>query len=138
MAMYGRLSMLNLDGVHPMLKNWGMRLVKVFDHKVVSGVRDLATQRRYVELGVSKTMNSKHLIQHDGYGHALDLAPYPVNFNHTRDFDVLAGYGMMLAHEMNIPLRWGGDWDSDKTVYDQSFNDLGHFELVIPSGVIEV
>ena len=135
MSAYSKTSLHNLDGVHPLLVDWCLELVTVFDNKVVSGVRDMTTQREYVALGVSKTMKSKHLIQPDGYGHAVDLAPYPVNFNHTRDFDVMAGYGMMLAYKMGIPIVWGGDWDSDKTVYDQTFNDLGHFQIMTPYNV---
>jgi hypothetical protein len=30
---------------------------------------------------------------------------------------------------MDIPLRWGGDWDSDTEVNDNGFDDLVHFEL---------
>ena len=132
MAKYGKRSMHNLNDVHPLLVDWALQLVTVFDNTVVSGVRDLTTQREYVARGVSKTMNSKHLIQKDGYGHALDLAPYPVDWSDTRRFDLMAGYGLMLAIKMNIPIRWGGDWDRDTQVKDQKFHDLGHYELVIP------
>ena len=31
---------------------------------------------------------------------------------------------------MNIKLRWGGDWDRDTQVKDNSFDDLLHFELI--------
>jgi hypothetical protein len=31
---------------------------------------------------------------------------------------------------MEVKLRWGGDWDSDKDTKDQNFNDLPHFELI--------
>lgn len=133
MARYGKQSMAELDGVHPLLVDWGFELVTVFDHKVISGVRDLTVQRQYVSLGVSQTMDSKHLIQpEDGFGHALDLAPYPVDWSDTRRFYLMAGYGLMLAIKMNIPIRWGGDWDRDTQVKDQKFNDLGHFELYTP------
>lgn len=27
-------------------------------------------------------------------------------------------------------IRWGGDWDRDHDVKDQTFNDLVHFEVV--------
>jgi hypothetical protein len=30
---------------------------------------------------------------------------------------------------MNIKIRWGGDWDSDNIMKDQTFNDLPHFQL---------
>ena len=31
---------------------------------------------------------------------------------------------------MNIKIRWGGDWDSDNIMKDQTFNDLPHFEII--------
>ena len=129
MAMFGKKSMERLEGVHPLLVDWALELVVVMDCTVVSGVRDMTTQREYVALGVSKTMNSMHLVQPDGYGHAVDLAPYPIKWERTRSFDLLAGVGLGLAHKMGLLIRWGGDWDQDMDVYDQKFNDIGHFEI---------
>ena len=34
------------------------------------------------------------------------------------------------AKAMGIDLRWGGDWDRDTEVRDNSFDDLVHFEIV--------
>ena len=31
---------------------------------------------------------------------------------------------------MGIDLRWGGDWDRDTEVRDNTFDDLVHFEIV--------
>jgi len=31
---------------------------------------------------------------------------------------------------MGVTLRWGGDWDRDTEVQDNSFDDLVHFEIV--------
>ena len=122
--------MSKLDGVHPLLIDWAFELVSIMDCKIVSGVRSKITQREYVALGVSKTMNSKHLIQDDGLGHALDLAPYPVDWNDHRRFYILAGIGLGLAHKMDIPIRWGGRWNVDDDQFKiPSFNDMGHFEI---------
>jgi peptidoglycan L-alanyl-D-glutamate endopeptidase CwlK len=118
-----------LEGVHPLLVDWAFELVTIMDNSVISGVRNLTEQRELVSKGMSKTMKSKHLIQQDGYGHALDLAPYPIKWERTRSFDLLAGVGLGLAAKMGIVIRWGGDWDRDMDVYDQNFNDLGHFEI---------
>ena len=132
MPRFGKRSMANLEGVHPLLVDWAFRLVTKFDITVSSGVRDLTTQRQYVASGASKTMNSMHLLQTDGYGHAIDIAPYPINYKRTRNFDIMAGIGLCLSWEMDVPIRWGGDWDRDLDPYDQSFNDTGHFELYTP------
>ena len=36
---------------------------------------------------------------------------------------------MRVAQDLDIPIRWGGDWDSDNNLNDQNFMDLVHFEL---------
>ena len=47
-----------------------------------------------------------------------------------RGFSYLAGIISGIARTMGYIVRWGGDWDSDFDVRDQTFNDLGHFELI--------
>ena len=123
----------HLEGVHPLLVDWCLELVTIIDNSVVDGVRDLTTQREYVALGVSKTMNSLHLVQSDGYSHAVDLAPYPVDWQDHRRFYILAGVGLGLAAKMNIPITWGGRWNPDDDQFKlPSFNDMGHFQIEQP------
>ena len=130
MARYGRQSRDNHDGVHPLLVDWSFELVSIMNVKCIDGVRNLTTQREYVHLGVSLTMNSMHLIQSDGYGHALDLAPYPVDWNDTRRFYIMGGIGIALAHKMDIPITWGGRWNPDDDQFHlPEFNDIGHFQI---------
>lgn len=61
---------------------------------------------------------------------AIDVAPYPIDWRATRRFYLFAGYVMRVADELDIPLVWGGDWDGDRRVKDNKFNDLVHYELV--------
>ena len=35
-----------------------------------------------------------------------------------------------IAKEKGIKIRWGGDWDSDGEVLDQTFMDLVHIEVL--------
>lgn len=110
-----------LVGVHPDLVKVVHRAIEITqtDFSVVEGVRTLATQRRYFQLGKSKTMRSRHLT-----GHAVDLAPW---VNGTIDWDDPAGWGSVAiamkaaAGHLHIPLEWGGDW--------HSFVDKPHFQL---------
>ena len=39
------------------------------------------------------------------------------------------GYVLGTAEQMGIDIRSGADWDMDTQVTDQTFNDLGHFEI---------
>jgi len=36
---------------------------------------------------------------------------------------------MGVAKQMNLPIRWGGDWDMDNDLDDSNFLDLVHFEI---------
>ena len=71
-------SLRKLEGVHPLLVDTVKEAIKVslVDFGVIYGVRDLAEQKRLYEAGRSQTMKSKHLIQEDGYSHAVDLMAF--------------------------------------------------------------
>ncbi len=43
---------------------------------------------------------------------------------------VIAGVMFSCAAELGEKIRWGGDWDSDGNLGDQTFNDLYHFEIL--------
>jgi peptidoglycan L-alanyl-D-glutamate endopeptidase CwlK len=108
-------SLLRLVGVHPDL----VQVVKLaiqrtaVDFMVVEGVRTVAQQHEYVARGSSKTMNSYHLPQADGLGHAVDLAPLvrgAIPWNDWQAFADLAEVVKACATELGVPLEWGGAW----------------------------
>jgi peptidoglycan L-alanyl-D-glutamate endopeptidase CwlK len=105
-------------------------VINDFDCIVLEGYRNEEAQNRYFEEGKSKLRypHSKHNKQPSL---AVDIAPYPVDWNDRERFYYFAGYVKATAAQMGIPLRWGGDWDSDTFVHDQTFFDLPHFELRI-------
>ena len=47
----------------------------------------------------------------------------------THIFAVIAGMMMAIAAQIDVDIRWGGDWDSDRTFKDQTFIDMPHFEI---------
>lgn len=51
--------------------------------------------------------------------------------NNLKKFYYFGGIVRGIAWELGIPVRWGGDWDSDNELSDQNFNDLPHWELII-------
>jgi peptidoglycan LD-endopeptidase CwlK len=128
----------NLKGVHPDLVTLVNRLMElqIIDFTISEGVRTRQRQEELFKSGKSKTLNSKHLIQSDGYGHAVDIYPYPVdmvkvnkgNAQEISRFGLLAGAIKTLAKLNGISVRWGGDWDSDGQTLDHSFFDAPHFE----------
>jgi len=102
------------------------------DFSVLEGHRDKETQNRYYEKGTSKIKwpDGKH---NKLPSRAMDLAPYPIDWSNRPKaiarFYLLAGVILAVADELGIGLRWGGDWDGDWDLFDQEFDDLGHFEL---------
>lgn len=108
------------------------RCIDIIDFTVLEGRRSKARQNRLYEQGKSKVKwpNSKHNVEDpDDLSKAFDLAPYPIDWEDERRFRILGGVVKAVAHEMGINIRWGGDWDGDMDLDDQTFNDLVHFEL---------
>jgi peptidoglycan L-alanyl-D-glutamate endopeptidase CwlK len=122
-----------LEGVHPKLVQVCREAILIMDFSVVDGVRTKEEQAINVARGVSWTKNSKHLIQSDGFSHAVDLGPYVtgIDWQDKEMFCVLAGVMFTCAHRLGIKIRWGGDWDQDRRTTDERNRDYGHFELVL-------
>lgn len=114
---FGTESKLNLMGVHPKLVSVAHRAIAISeqDFGVHDGVRTLVEQQKLLAKGAAKTLNSKHLPQADGYGHAIDLVPFingklrwewgPIYF--------IATAVLQAAKELKVDLRWGGAWDCE-------------------------
>ena len=64
---------------------------------------------------------------------AVDAAPLPLNWNDRESFSHFAGYVQGCADCLGFQIRWGGDWDQDRSLRNNSFDDLVHFELVLPT-----
>jgi len=116
----GARSKARLVGVHPDLVKVVERAIQItpIDFTVLEGVRTLATQRKYVANGASRTLRSRHLT-----GHAVDLAPLvsgKVSW-HWPHYHILAPAMKQAAAELRIPIEWGGDW--------RSFKDGPHWQL---------
>lgn len=104
-------------------------VLNVHDCTILEGHRTEAAQNEYFRTGKSKVQypDSKHN-RYPSIG--VDVAPYPIDWNNTKRFYFFAGIVKGVAESMNIKIRWGGDWDSDNDLDDQTFMDLVHFELV--------
>lgn len=106
-------SLANLDGVHPDLVRVVKRAIELTgqDFAVIEGVRTLARQKKLYADGKSQTLNSKHLVQTTGYGHAVDLvAASPIDWTTQRKYFVIADAMSIAARELNVHLLWGGCW----------------------------
>lgn len=108
-------------------------LYSPYDFMVTEGLRLMERQKRLMAQGFSKTLNSNHLMQSDGFAHAFDVMAVG---DLDRDGDVdaqdkaltwdhviysgIAEAMKRAAAEMSISIRWGGDF--------KSFFDGPHFE----------
>lgn len=74
----GPTSNRNLAGVIPPLVAVVEDAIEITtqDFCVYEGLRREARQKQLVAQGYSKTLESKHLRQLDGFGHATDLVPW--------------------------------------------------------------
>lgn len=127
MFKFSRRSEENLNGVHPDLIKVVRRALQLsaVDFTVIEGVRTKARQKSLFAQGATKTMNSRHLT-----GHAVDLVPYPLDWNNKHAFEQIAQAMLNAAKELGIAIRWGGDWNQNGRSDDEKFYDGPHFELL--------
>lgn len=111
----GTRSKNELIGVHPSLVAVAHEAIKIspVDFSVHDGLRTITEQKEYVRRGVSKTMNSKHMKQSDGFGHAIDLVPY-INGKLRWEWEPIykiAAAVSKVAEQLGVELIWGGVWN---------------------------
>lgn len=138
MPKFGETSRSRLENVHPDLIALFEEVVKRFDCTIIYGHRTVNEQQALYAQG--RTQPGPIVTNCDGvrkksmHNHmpslAVDVAPYPINWRDSNRFYHFAGYVRRVAENMNIPIRWGGDWNMNTDLSDQSFFDLPHFELV--------
>jgi len=117
---FSNRSIQNLNSVDARLALVASRalLYSKVDFVIVEGRRSLERQRKLFEEGASLTMNSKHL-----EGLAIDVAAINeegVSYE-WHYYELIAKAFDRAARELNIPLRWGGDFEN--------IADGAHFEL---------
>jgi len=107
------------------------------DHSVIKGHRDKVEQAKAFLKGTTKLKwpKGKH---NKNPSKAVDVEPYPkdppqepitVDGKRWARYYYFAGFALGWARANGIKLRWGGDWDGDGQIKDQSFDDLYHFEV---------
>lgn len=128
MPQYSKQSYEKLATCHPDLVTVFMEVIKHFDHTVMEGHRNKEAQNKYFAEGKSKLQwpNGEH---NAIPSKAVDAAPLPIDWNDREKFTLFAGFVKGVAAAKGIKIRWGGDWNGDNQVKDNSFDDLVHFEL---------
>lgn len=126
---YSPNSQKNLDSCHSELQELFRDVLKVADHSIICGHRTQADQFALFNEGKSKVRLSKH---NAIPSRAVDVIPYPIKDNWDDDRDKIIVFSKLvlaIAEYKGIAIRWGGDWDGDGDMTDQTFNDFVHYEL---------
>lgn len=138
MPKFGDHSIKSMVGTHPLLQKLWNDLIQFVDFTVINGLRSQRQEEIYIAQGLSKTNNSKHLLQADGYGHANDVAPYPPAWDDDSkvvlsqwEIDQIHFAGLVkgFALAKGIRIRTGVDWNGDNRKIGAGFKDYDHFEL---------
>lgn len=134
---FGRESREALETCHPTLRSILRFAIKFIDFKVLECHRTEARQNQLFEQGLTKVRwpDSRH---NSLPSLAVDFAPYPIDWSDTDRFyytaGIIMGVGELFLYVTGLNrkyrLRYGGDWDKDGDVREQSFKDLGHIELI--------
>lgn len=131
MPNFGARSLQELSTCDDRLQKLFKEVIKNFDCSIICGQRGQKEQDEAFRTGKSKLKfpNSKH---NGSPSLAVDVVPCvngKIDWNNTKLFHYFAGYVMGVASQMGINLRWGGDFNRDKNLSNDTFLDAPHFEL---------
>jgi len=131
MYKFGKRSRERLKGVDHRIIMIIDELIKIMDVTIIEGLRSAKRQEQLLKKGATKVKYSKHM-----EGKAVDLAPYDptvkgkIDWNDRDTFYYMGGMIRGIAKQLEINVRYGGDWDGDGNTKNNSFDDLVHFELL--------
>ena len=128
MPHFGERSRKALESANPKLRQLFEEVVKHRDCTVLCGFRNEEDQERAFQHGFSKVRypNSKH----NNYpSNAVDVVPWPIDWNDLRRFDNFAGYVQATADRLGIKVKWGGDFSHDGNLKNDVFVDRPHWEI---------
>lgn len=130
MATFGDKSKQLLATCSPEIQKVMNEVIKMTDFTIIEGTRTLERQTQLFKEGKSKLDGIKTKGKHNySPSLAIDIAPYPIDWNDTKRFFFLAGMVMATAKSMGVNMIWGGDWDSDGDYADQTLMDYPHFQI---------
>lgn len=129
MATFDKGSAERLARAHPLLQKLMNEAIKKTPFVILDSQRGKAAQ----ELAFRQKRTKAHFgnsAHNWAPSIALDVCPLPVNWKNTKPFVVLAQQVILpLANAMQIPIRWGGDWNMNGNIHDESFVDMPHYEM---------
>lgn len=137
MATFGDKSKRLLETCHPDIQKVMNEAITHCDFTVLFGTRSVDEQMelykkgrkfvngKWVKVGATVTnLDGKTKKSNHNYSpsRAIDIAPYPIDWNNIQRFKDLAEVVKAAMVTVGVHLQWGGDW--------KSFKDYPHYEVV--------
>lgn len=138
MPSFGQKSKDRLKTCHPDLQKVMEEAIKEYDFTVIYGQRSVEEQfelykkgrefkdGQWVKVGATVTNldgKTKKSMHNHSPSLAVDIAPYPIDWNDLKRFKEMADVVKKAAEKLGVKIAWGGDW--------KSFKDYPHVELVV-------
>jgi hypothetical protein len=129
MYKFGKKSQQRLDTCIPEIQEIMHEAIKIIDFSIDCGTRSKEEQDDAFRRGASKVQfpNSKH---NANPSPAIDVIPYPVDWNDIPRFAQLGGIIKGIALMKGYKIRCGFDWDMDGDITDHKFMDWPHIEYL--------
>lgn len=132
---FGNRSKANMKGVLPQLVDVAELAITLceYDGTVLNGggLRTLAQAQDNVARGTG-ILNSRHIKQPDGFGHAIDIVALTpgkgIDWNNMDAFKAMAKSVKAASAMLSVPIRQGCDWDMDGIWGESREWDWPHFE----------
>ena len=120
MASFGKRSSERVATCHPDLQKILHEAIKMYDFTVLCGHRGKEDQNNAFAANKSNKQwpDGRH---NSTPATAVDIAPWPIDWDDVAEFHYLAGIIMAVAEKYDIKLTWGGRWTHPK--------DCPHFQL---------
>lgn len=131
MPRYSTTSLERLNTACIELQDTFRQVIQIYDNSILQGARGEDEQNHYFKTGKSKLRypQSKHNITANRpKSLAVDAAPWPIDWDDLESFYYFGGLVVATGFALGHKIRWGGDWDMDGDLHDQTFMDLVHFE----------
>ena len=129
MYRFGKQSQAKLDTCIPELQEILNEAIKEIDFTVLCGHRGKAEQDEYFHTGRSK-LSFPASMHNANPSNAVDIAPYPIDWNNVARFAHLIGLVRGIARMKGYKIRVGCDWDMDGDITNHSFMDYPHIEFI--------
>lgn len=139
MATFGKESLAKLNTCHPDIQKVMHEAIKHYDFTILYGTRTVEEQFELFKKGRTlvagkwvkakggstvtnldgKTKKSNH---NYSPSLAIDIAPYPIDWNDISRFKALALVVKKAMVTVGVTISWGGDW--------KKFIDYPHYEVI--------